>query len=1325
MKLKLFLLATIAVFMNISSMSAYDVRHYSFRHVNYNVGLSSSNVKCITEDSYGFIWLGTKNGLHRFDGIGTRRLRCYDYEKMQGNDNINALYEDKYKNLWVGTDRGIYRYNPVTDRFSFMDAKDKKTGEYANNWIQAIAGDGKGNVWALLPDVGVFRYHNNDVSYYSVLPNNGSFKEKFPSNLCVDRNGDAWVVTTGKGIYKYNKHTDRFDKIIAKDGETLDGKYFAQASEEVDGTLIFASSNGYLYRYSTTNNEFKKINFSAEGKIYLRSLECFDDEIWIGTQHGLYIINKQTGNERLLHQEPLNNFSLSDDIIYCIYKSRNGDAWLGTSYGGADYMTRKKFGFQAYGQWSGLAGRVVYGLTQARDNSIWIGTEDDGLFKLNPQTGGITKVPNNKFPSNSVLMLNSYRGNVYAGFSRGGLIEIDDEGKEHSMLNIAESDNSVYSYLRDSRGNEWVGLGYAFYRRDAGKKEFVRVNETGFNWIFNIFEAHDGTIWIATMGNGIWKYTPSTGKFKSYIYGDNSQSGLRSNSISAFMEDSRGNIWVSTDRGGISRYDKEEDRFTTFGIAEGLPDDVVYNILEDRHGNLWFGTNKGLVKFNPERKTVKLFTAKDGLPSNQFNYNSAIKGNDGLFYFGGIGGIVVFDPELESAYATPLSIYFTQLMVYDKEMTTSSEGSLLERNIMFTEKLELPYDKASFSVNVVSPDFSVGGNGTYSYKLEPVNKEWMRMSDNKLSFANLPPGSYKLCVKVENHGQTAKKELRIVITPPWWQSTWAYMAYTLLLLIAIAYWFRWYRGHKEKQLKERQRLFTINKEKELYQNKVNFFTEVAHEIRTPLTLIDAPLEAIEEIGTKNKTIANYLKIMRQNTKRLLNLTGQLLEFQKLGSNRLTLKYENVDIVALVNETIDRCEPTIILRGKTLEKDICEKEQIIASTDKEAVTKILSNLLNNALKYARHKISIKLSTDNACFMVSVTSDSDKISKEEKKRIFEPFYQIDKSNNGENGVGIGLPLSLSLAQLLGGILMLEEDDKNENTFVVKIPINKEGIEHNNMQTLESPDYVLEEDSNQIKEEASGYAVLIVEDNDSMRKFLADQISQSFTVETACNGKEAIAKLEASRIDIIVSDVMMPEMNGFDLCRTVKTDLNLSHIPFVFITAKNDLESKINGLKLGAEAYIEKPFSIKYFRQLIQSLLDNRRRERESFQKKPFFTVDNMHMPKADEEFMRNVTKIIEEHVGEEDFNVETMASLLCMSHSSLLRKIKVVFNMSPSELIRTVKLKKAAELIQEGKYLIGDICFMVGISSPSYFSKIFFAQFGISPKDFERQNRQKQQ
>lgn len=1306
-----------------SAMPSWGSGHFSFMHADYNVGLSSSNVKSIVEDSYGFVWLGTKNGLHRYDGIGTRRLKCYDGEKRQGNDNINALYEDERKKLWIGTDRGVYIYNPLTDRFAFMDMKDKGTGKYPNNWVQSIAGDGRGDVWVLLPDLGVFRYRGKKIDYYPVLPAKGYFKEKYPSNLCVDKNGDVWVITTGLGVYKFDRRSDCFDKVVAADGQTLDGLDLSFIGEDGDGTLVISSSNGFIFRYWPKYRRFAKIRFSGAGRVYLRCLQCFDNEIWVGTQHGLYVIDKQNGSETLLNEDPLNNFSLSDDVVYCLYKGRSGDAWVGTLHGGASYMTRNKFGFQVYGRWSGLGGRVVNGLAQARDNTVWIGTEVGGLFRLNPQTQAVTPVAASPLLRHTALMLNAYMGCIYAGFSRGGLVKIDDKGKASSVLDIAETDNSVYAYLKDSRGNEWVGLGYAFYRRDAGSDRFVKVNETGFNWIFSLYEAHDGMVWIATMGNGIWRYTPATGKFKSYVYSEGSANGLRSNSISAFMEDSRGNIWVSTDRGGISRYDKDKDGFTTFGIGEGLPDDVAYNMLEDKKGNLWFGTNKGLVRFNPDTRGVKVFTVKDGLPGNQFNYNSAIRLNDGTFCFGCIGGVVMFDPELEDFHVPDLSVYFTQLRVYNREMTPGTIGSLLQQNIMFTRKLVLPYDMATFSLDVVSPDFGAGGGGNYSYSLEPGNGEWVRMSDNRISFASLQPGSYKLCVRVENHGQQAQQELAIVITPPWWLSGWAYMAYLLLACAIMIGWFWWYRSHKEAQLRERQRLFAVSKEKELYRNKVNFFTEVAHEIRTPLTLIDAPLEAIEEIGTKDSKIAHYLNVTRQNTRRLLNLTGQLLDFQKIGENRLTLKYENVDMAALVNETADCFEPTIMLRGKTLSRDVRFTEPLVASTDKEAVTKILSNLLNNALKYARHTIVVKLDADDASFLLSVASDGDKISPEDRKKIFEPFYQVDKSVCGENGVGIGLSLALSLARLLGGTITLDDGDLFNNTFTATIPLDKDGIRQNNLQTIGSSDYLLDDDSNQIREDGGGYTVLIVEDNDSMRNFLAEQISMSFSTETAHNGREALERLAASRVDIIVSDVMMPEMDGFELCKRVKTDLALSHIPIVFITAKNDMASKIKGLKLGAEAYIEKPFSIKYFRQLIHSLLENRRRERETFSKKPFFTIDNMHMPKADEEFMKKVIKIIEEHVGEENFNVETMAGLLYMSHSSLLRKIKLVFNMSPIELIRTVKLKKAAELIQEGRYLIGDICYMVGISSPSYFSKIFFAQFGISPKDFERQNRER--
>lgn len=1122
----------------------------------------------------------------------------------------------------------------------------------------------------------------------------------------------------------WNGETFRFaDYMVAADGQDMEGVMFTTVVEDTDGSLIFASTNGYLFRYNPVYNTFSKINFSAEGKIYMRCMQCFEDEIWIGTQHGLYILNKYDNTETVLHEDPLNKFSLSDDIIYCLYESRSGDVWIGTSFGGVNYTSRNKFYFKVFGLWSGLTGRVVNGLTQSADNRIWIGTEDRGLFSLNPSTNIISAISDITAAQKTVLLLTAFNGSVYAGFSRGGLLRVDGSGRVSTVLNIKEKDNSVYSYLKDSRGNEWVGLGYALYRRDAGQKDFRHVNETGYDWIFNLFEAHDGTVWIGTMGNGVWRYTPSTGKYKRYVSGETSRSGLRSNSISSFMEDSRGNVWVSTDRGGISRYNKKEDNFTSFGIEEGLPDDVAYNILEDNNGNLWFGTNKGLVKFNPDTRAVRVFTVKDGLPNNQFNYNSAIKANDGLFYFGSIGGIIAFNPDKEDNQTMQSSLYFTQLRILNEEVTVDTKNSPLKENIMFTRRLTLPYDMATFSLRVVSPSFGVTSGSMYSYKLEPVNSEWISMSGNQISFANLPPGTYNLCVKVDTHGQTITKSLEIVITPPWYSSKWAYLAYIILIVAGVMLWFVLYRNHKEKQLRERQHLFAVNKEKELYQNKVNFFTEVAHEIRTPLTLIDAPLEAIEEIGINNSRVQHYLKVTRQNTKRLLNLTGQLLDFQKIDSNRLTFKYENVDISALVNETIDRFEPAMTLKDKELIRNVAD-EPVIVSTDREAVIKILSNLLNNALKYARRRVKVSLTTDDSNFIIKVTSDGDKISDSEKKLIFKRFYQIDKSNSGENGVGIGLPLSLSLASLLGGSLELADDGSDGNTFVAILPQNKEGIKHNNKLTVDTSDYLLEEETNQAKENTGGYTVLIVEDNDNMREFLAEQANMSFTIETARNGKEALEKLAGSHIDLIVSDVMMPEMDGFSLCKAVKADINLSHIPIVFITAKNDLESKIKGLQLGAEAYIEKPFSVKFFRQLIRSLLDNRRRERESFSKKPFFNMDNMHMTKADEEFMNKVIKIIEDNVGEDNFNVECMADILCMSHSSLLRKIKSVFNMSPVELIRLIKLKKAAELIQEGKHLIGDICYMVGISSPSYFSKLFFKQFGISPKDFEKQCREKQ-
>lgn len=1292
---------------------------YSFKHIDSSFGLSASNVKCIVRDSCGFMWFGTKNGLNRYDGSEIRKLNCFDFELNHGNNNIGALYEDSNNMLWVGTDRGIFIYNPRTDRFSYVNRRDTNDTEAAN-WVQTIDGDKNGNVWAILPDIGIFRYFNDKVKLYT-LSGSERFKEIYFSNLCVTPDGIAYAVTSGAGIYRYDSKTDRFAAI---DTDGLDSRNiaFSHIINADDGTLIAASSDGMLFRISPSQGDkFTAIPFSQTGKIYMRSICLFDNTLWIGSQNGLYIIDLTTGEEEKLTENPCNQFSLSDNTIYYIYRDQCNDAWIGTMFGGVNYMSRQPFHFKKYSLETNLSSRHIIGLACDSAGKIWVGTEDTGLNVFNPDTKTATKPAIFSHEKQIVLNVSSFNGYIYAGFSRGGIYQIAPDGSASCIFDSPEQpDNSIYSFLVDSQGNEWMGLGFALFRRNAGEKEFRHITETSYDWIFSICEAGDGTIWFGTMGNGVWKYNPRNGKFKSYTYNDGitKSNGLRSNSISSIMEDSSGNIWLSTDRGGLSRYNKDTDDFTTFGTAEGLPDNVVYSVLEDGRNNLWFGTNNGLVKFNPATSDIKIFTVADGLPSNQFSYNSAVRHPSGDFYFGTINGLVAFNPSIEESPHTSIPVYFTSLSIISEKMSTESKLSAQKRNLIYTESIQLTHDQSTFTISMASPDFSHLGRRSFSYRLSPINKEWIPLDGNQISFTNLSPGKYDLEVKAESDDNSAVRKLGINITPPWWESTPALIVYGLLLMACMALCLLWYRNRNERNMKEREKTYAINKEKEIYQAKVDFFTEIAHEIRTPLSLIDIPLEAIEEIGPDKPEAKRYLKVMRQNTSRLLQLTNQLLDFQKIDSKKLRLKYENVNIPELVEATVDRFEPAMLLSGKKVERNI-SNTPLTAAVDKEAVTKILSNLLNNALKYAAGKIKITLSSDETSFTVKVTSDGTRITGKDRLNIFEPFYQTEDACEEKNGVGIGLPLSRSLATLLQGSLILEDAPDGLNTFALTLPVNKEMVKTMPAIDAETDNYVFEDESNQTKSRSDGYSILLVEDNTNVREMLSEQLGRFFFTDTAANGTIALEKLRNDQFDIVVTDVMMPEMDGMELCRHIKDDPELSHIPVVFITAKNDLDSKLKGLQLGAEAYIEKPFSVKYLRQMITSLLDNRRRERESFSKKPFFKADNMKMNKADEEFMNKVIEVIQAHVSEEDFNVESMTEILCMSRSNLLRKIKAIFNLSSIELIRLIKLKKAAELIREGKYRIGEIGLMVGISSPSYFSKLFFKQFNISPKDFAKQ------
>ena len=500
---------------------------------------------------------------------------------------------------------------------------------------------------------------------------------------------------------------------------------------------------------------------------------------------------------------------------------------------------------------------------------------------------------------------------------------------------------------------------------------------------------------------------------------------------------------------------------------------------------------------------------------------------------------------------------------------------------------------------------------------------------------------------------------------------------------------------------------------------MDFFTEIAHEVRTPLTLINGPLEAIEEMEIQEPKMKKYISVMVQNTKRLLELTGQLLDFQKIGANKLTMKFESVDITELLAGIVARFEVTFSLNRKELQLKSTE-EQVWAAVDKEAITKILSNLLNNALKYASQNVLVELEKGEDSFTIRVTSDGNKIPAEVSQYIFEPFYQAAKKDSASFGVGIGLPLARSLASLHRGKLYLDSEHE-DNSFVLSVPLVE-----NTLRSLPKLEEITVETDTlgegvPVEAEMKSYVLLLVEDNETMLEFMSERLLEVFTVETAKNGQEALEVLRSRRIDLVISDIMMPVMNGWELCKEIKSDMDLSHIPVIFLTAKNDIDSKINGLKIGAEAYVEKPFSFNYLKTQIVSLLYNRQKEREAFSKRPFFPTNKMQMNKVDEEFMNKVIRTIEENIIDTNLNVEHLAEILGMSRSSLLRKIKMLSNLSPVDFIRLIRLRKAAELIHEGKYLIGDICFMVGINSPSYFSKLFLKQFGMTPKDFEKQSQ----
>jgi ligand-binding sensor domain-containing protein/signal transduction histidine kinase/DNA-binding response OmpR family regulator len=1324
-----YMLLFIVFILNITEL--FCLPNYSFKHYNINNGLSQNTVHAIFQDNLGFMWFGTKDGLNRFDGTSFKIYKFSPGENLR--DNVfHRIIQDKHDNLWVGTDDGIYIYDPREEGFDRFELTTSDNNSI-DGVVTDILEDNEGDIWISVEEKGVFHYDliAGTLANYRIPQSPDGM---MMVSLCLGKEGDIWA-------FPYNLPFVRIDKKMGKVSEfqLIDdpdlfyntGEVWKVVADEYNQLLIASSTKGLISVNTVSRTHRILLSEDAGGKpIFARCLARIDSRtIWVGSESGLYIYNTETKKAENLRHNRSVPYSLSDNAIYSIYKDREGGIWIGSFFGGIDYYSNQYNQFELFYPVDGMnrmKGSRVREFCEAPDGKIWIGTEDNGLNLFDPVKSEFLPLP---------VPLQSLYTNIHALLADGDYLWIGTFSKglnrfnlkTHELVTFTQSDdpnsisqNSTFSIYKDRQNTLWMGNLSGLNIYDYENNNFKQIEEFQGIYVQDIFEDTNGKIWVATFTKGLYQYDPVTDKWRVFLYDPSNRKNTLYSKITSVFEDSQKQLWVATEGGGFYLFSRRNEEFTPINSSKGLPNDMVYQIQEDDTGNLWLSTNAGLVRYNPRTGIFRNYTVENGLNTNQFNYQSSYKAADGTLYFGSIDGFVRFNPSTFKEPELTIPMVFTELFVNNVPVSPKDEKSLLDQSILFTDNLTLPHRENSFRLSYAILNYSNRTDYRLLYKLEGFDKEWIQSeSNNDIIYSNLKPGRYLLSLKLHNGSKDndgdALKTLGIYIRPPFWLSGWAYLVYTMLVIMSLLGLFRFLNYRNQRIQRERMRAFEQQKERELYRSKIDFFTNVAHEIRTPLSLIKAPLDHVIITEEVSEGVKENLQIMSKNTDRLLSLTNQLLDFQKTESDAYLLNLEPRNVSKLIRETFLRFTPLAKRKGLLFEMDLPETDMHV-QVDKEAFLKIISNLMNNGIRYCDSFVKLNAyiagEEGEELFHLYIDNDGERIPDEYKEEIFKPFVHLDKERDrAVKGTGIGLALSRSLTELHKGKLELE-DAEGIIRFRLILPVGslKEAV----TESSSEPNKAVKEEPT---DKPGHTTILLVDDDPELLHFEEKILSPHYHVLTAENGEMALDILRESSVNLVVCDIMMPKMDGFEFTKRVKSDIEFSHIPVILLTAKANVESKVQGFEIGADAYIDKPFSLEVLMAQIANLLQNRERLRETFLKHPYIGANSMALTKSDEEFIQKLHTIVLENLDNSAFVVEDIAEQFNMSRASFYRKIKGVLNLTPNEYIRAERLKKAAQLLKEKIYKVNETCYMVGFNSPSYFSKCFQQQFGVLPKDFE--------
>lgn len=1304
-----------------SSLCPAKERQLIFRSFNADNGLAHNTVLAVIQDRTGFMWFGTKDGLNRYDGSEIRTVAVTD--AIPGNNYISALCEDNKGCIWIGTDSGVCLYDPETERANRFLLKADDGSRITENIPQIVLAPDS-TVWIAAGSQGFFRYDSGAKTLTRIPGDKTGRKTYSARNICFTAQNAICITLDDGNIYLSEDNLASVTPLFPEGGgtEAFRNRYTNRLVSGAFNKMYACTSLG-LFEINLAAKRFRKIDLPHSNN-YVRDLLILkNDEFWVATESALEILDANLREAASLHGDHRNPYALQTNSLYCLYKDKEDNVWIGTYFAGVAYTWDESITSirRYYANSEGCdMGYYIREIVPDEDGNLWIGTESQGLTRLDQWLDNIVQIPIDE---------NSNSCNIHGLCSDGDFVWVGTYEQTRSLVRIhrrtlasksyPSAGKEIYTICRTSGGELWIGTTSGLKRYDRATDRFVSDSAIRSH-VYHIREDSSGNIWAATYSDGLYKYDVMKDAWRHYLYAERDTASLATNKVLSVFEDSRSRIWLTTEGGGLCRYDSEADSFVRY--KNRLPFDTCYRIEEDAQGVFWITSNKGLIRFDAEALSYYVFTTDDGLLNNQFNYSSLCKTEDGRIYAGSSDGFISFDPAKLKPYNGRFPIVLTDFMPYNKSIGAGSDSPQAPKSITHLDRIDLAPDENSFSVRVAAISYRSPNAAHMRYKLEGFDSEWHRVSNNTISYSNLPFRSYRLVVEgLDSKGAPngIARSLEIRIRPPFYLSGIAYACYAALALTAVVLLYRLANRRALRKRETEIEKIERSKERELYVAKFDFFTNVAHEIRTPLSLIRGPLENIvaKAGDSPDRELHEELRTMQSNTDRLTTLINQLLDFRKAEQQGFRLHPVECDVREVVEN--------ICLRFVTMarQKHIgfafeLPAEKLQASADKEALTKIVSNLLSNALKYAQSYARLKMTVENdpARFRVTVVNDGPVVPEGMREKIFQPFVQYRDGKHVIAGTGIGLTLARSLAELHGGTLIMDPSTEI-NRFVLTVPV----VHRSAGVRTEEPEIApgeLRENTTAPQDDASKKpALLIVEDDPEMQAFIVRHMAPAYRTVTADNGRLALERLAKNEpFDLILSDVMMPEMDGFELCRRVKSDLQYSHIPVLLLTAKTDVASKVEGLGTGADIYVEKPFSLEYLRASISALLSNRELVRRHFLESPFAKSETLTYSKADENFMCKLDQYIMQHLEQAELSVKEMAEEMCMSSSNLFRKLKAITGKSPNEYLRIKRLKKAAELLQQNEYGVTEISLLVGFSSSTYFSSCFKKQFGVTPTDF---------